>query len=70
MTDRTVRRNQPHGIKAQQTTITISQDEMARLRDEALVKRVSVSRHVVDILRATWSAHDGDVDVQREQVPA
>lgn len=65
-----VRRNQPHGIKAQQTTITISQDEMARLRDEALVKRVSVSRHVVDILRAAWSARDAAVDADSEQVPA
>lgn len=47
-------RRQPHGIKVEQTTITISRDEMTRLRREALEKGITVSRHVVELIRESW----------------
>ncbi len=54
MSNRTIRR-QPHGINVEQITVTISRDEMTRLRREALAKRITVSRHVVDLVRLAWS---------------
>lgn len=51
----TLIKRQPHGIKVQQTTITISGDEMGRLRREARSQEITVSRHVVNLIRLAWS---------------
>jgi len=48
-------RRQSHGIKVEQTTITISGAEMARLRSEAKGQSITVSRHVVNLIRLAWS---------------
>lgn len=48
-------RRQPHGIKVEQITLTISREEMSRLRREAQARGVTVSRYVVDLVRLAWS---------------
>lgn len=48
-------RRQRHGINVEQTTITISRDEMTRLRREAKGQGITVSRYVVNLLRLAWS---------------
>ncbi len=44
-------RRQRHGIQVQQITITLPGDEMARLRREAKREGITVSRHVVNLIR-------------------
>lgn len=51
-------KRQAHGIKVQQTTITISGDEMVRLRREARAQEITVSRHVINLIRAAWKAQE------------
>lgn len=63
MTTRTLRR-QSHGIKVEQTTITISRDEMTRLRREALAQGISVSRHVVGLIREAWGESNAERDAE------
>lgn len=46
---------QPHGIKAQQTTITLSGDEMTKVRREARSQGISVSLHIANLIRLAWS---------------
>ena len=48
-------RRQAHGIKVEQTSITISRDEMSRLRREAQAQGITVSRHVVNLIRLAWA---------------
>lgn len=48
-------RRQRHGIQVQQTTITLPGVEMAQLRREAHAQGITVSRHVVNLIRLAWS---------------
>lgn len=57
-------KRQSHGIKVQQTTITISGDEMGRLRREARSQEITVSRHVVNLIRLAWSVQGAMASVQ------
>jgi hypothetical protein len=59
-------KRQPHGIRVEQTTITISGDEMARLRREARAKGITVSRHVVNMIRLAWSV-EGALGTARDE---
>jgi hypothetical protein len=59
-------RRQPHGIKVQQTTITIAGEEMDRLRREARERGISVSRYVVELIRESWADDRAD----RDPIPA
>lgn len=52
-----IRRQRP-GVKVQQTTITLPGNEMERLRKEAYAQRITVSLHVVNLIRAAWAAKD------------
>jgi predicted DNA binding CopG/RHH family protein len=65
----TVVRRQPHGIKVQQTTITIARDEMERLRSEARAQGITVSRYVVEIIREAWDREATDIP-QSDRIPA
>lgn len=57
-------RRQRHGINVEQATITISRDEMARLRREARGQGITVSRHVVNLIRLAWSVQGAMASVQ------
>jgi len=48
-------RRQKHGIQVEQTTITLPGAQMARLRREAKAQGITVSRHVVSLIRLAWS---------------
>lgn len=48
-----IRRQRP-GIKVQQTTVTLPGDEMTRLRQEAYAAKITVSMHVVNLIRKAW----------------
>ena len=48
-------RRQRHGINVQQITITLPGGEMVRLRREARAQGITVSRHVVSLIRLAWS---------------
>jgi len=48
-----IQRQRP-GIKSQQTTITLPGDEMTRLRQEAYEQKITVSMHVINLVRKAW----------------
>lgn len=66
-------RRQAHGIKAVTQAITLPGGEMARLKREARDQEITVSRHVVNLIRAAWAAGaatDPDGDCADEQAVA
>ncbi len=71
----TMKRQRP-GIRVEQTTITISGEEMARLRREARQQGITVSRYVVNLIRLAWSVQGALATTptapsrEDEQVPA
>lgn len=48
-------RRQEHGIKAISLSVTLPGNEMARLRREARQQGITVSRHIVNLIRLAWS---------------
>lgn len=71
MTQAPIRR-QPHGIQVQQVTVTLPGNQMAHLRKEAGRQGITVSRHVVNLLRLAWSVQGAlataPSDAEREAV--
>ncbi len=57
-------RRQRHGIQVQQITITLPGSVMGRLRQEAARQGITVSRHVVNLIRDAFS--DADANDQEE----
>lgn len=70
-----VTRRQEHGIKAEPITLTVAGEMKARLIREARRQDISVSRHVVNLVRLAWSVQGALAatptrEVEEEQVPA
>lgn len=57
-------RRQEHGIRAVSLSITLPGTEMARLRREARGQGITVSRHVVNLIRLAWSVQGAMASVQ------
>lgn len=51
-------RRQAHGIRAVTQAITLPGNDMARLKREAGEQGITVSRHVVNLIRVAWDQED------------
>lgn len=52
-----IRRQRP-GVRAQQITVSLPGAQMERLRKEAFAKKVTVSKHIADLLQSAWESTD------------
>ncbi len=61
-------RRQEHGIRAVSLSITLPGAEMVRLRREARMQGITVSRYVVNLIRLAWSVQGALATSQQAQV--